>query len=826
MLSGGWKVDYLLADMNISSEFQFPLQLVYATDRSQEGIFGSQWFCPQLESTILPVDQGYLMWTTPSGAQIALGADEKHQGEYISPDKAWRAKVSTSKQTLRDAEGWQYTYAKGHLRSVISPTQRALEFEWKGRQLVGMQLRDLASGARQLIFRAFYGEDKTLSSFKLIDQLHKFAFIKDGTQQRLAAWKPPVGEVMKFQYQPDSGILARIGTGNTADATRVETLTTVFVNPQAEGTLTEEHDAKKSLVNYWLTQDALGTYEYKRTGKQNAQWDPADVTLTALSGLVQQSNYAEKRGIIMSKQGESEQKSYYFRAPGQSYDGKLRRIEENGKLVKEYRYDRKTGCLTQIVDAMGKITFFDYDPAFRPSKRADWEPMPVRIRYGTRKKSEIRAEYAYSDEGKLVAQKDAAGNITKYTYSSRGDLATITNAAGDKTTYTYDGFGRVIAVGRGNATAKAEYDESGRIKSQTAPDGTIIQMVYDADGLVSKIIRNGKVTKELVRDEFKRLVGEKDGLSRFSSKKHDIRGNLLSETAANGSVTRYEYDSMGRRTAQIDGNGHRISFAYDLNGNLVRQTNALNKEQTWTYDSQSNKLNQRTNGVQTISYSYNTKGLLTAIDYGAGEKLDITYDDLGRQVCVKGPDTSFATSYDPQGRITNNQVIHGKDEILLSYRYNNRGQRTGLLLSKMVPAVLATSTTPARAASYEIFQQTEQTFDNDGNLSGIFTNGVPAIRYRHDPAGRPIQKVFGEPLKGGTALTADIAYDAMGRLSSMQFHGGPLNTPLILNYVWDAADQLSSRSWNGQTLRIRSQRPAPQGHRSGGRGAPRGLHLR
>jgi len=32
---------------------------------------------------------------------------------------------------------------------------------------IGMQLRDLASGARQLIFLALYGDDKRLTSFKL-----------------------------------------------------------------------------------------------------------------------------------------------------------------------------------------------------------------------------------------------------------------------------------------------------------------------------------------------------------------------------------------------------------------------------------------------------------------------------------------------------------------------------------------------------------------------------------------------------------------------------------------------------------------------------------
>ena len=435
-----------------------------------------------------------------------------------------------------------------------------------------------------------------------------------------------MGEAVKFLYQPDNGILARIGIGNTEDAARVEKLKTVFVNPKGAKTLADEFAAKRSIANYWLLEDANGTYTYGRLGKEKKQWDPAVVTLTALSGLVQNSNYAENRGIVT-------------------------------------------------------------------------------------------------------------------------------------------------------------------------------EMKYDADGLVTQIIRNGKVTKELVRDEFKRVIGEKDGLKRFSRQERDIRGNLLAETAPNGSITRYEYDSMGRRTAQIDGNGNKITFAYDLTGNLIKQTNALGNGQTWTYDPKTGKLLERTNGVQSISQTYDPQGQLTAIDYGNSQKLDIGYDEKGRQVSVTSPDAAFASTYDPEGRLIAAQATHGEEEYLLSYRYNRRGQRTGLLIAQMAPAASSTVGTAARAARYEVLQQTDQTYDSTGNLNGIFSNGVPAIRYRHDMSGRPIQKTYGEPNKGHPALTADIAYNSMGHLARMEFKGGALTSPLILSYVWDDADQLSSRTWNGQTLR-------------------------
>lgn len=130
--------------------------------------------------------------------------------------------------------------------------------------------------------------------------------------------------------------------------------------------------------------------------------DPASVTVTTRAGLAVKTDYSEKRGIVTTRQGTAEQKSYYYRAPGQKYDGKLRRTEENGKLTQEYRYDRKTGLLSEIIDAKGISNFFDYDPGYRPSARDTTEPKPIRVRRGTRRKSEIIAEYAYSPDGKLL----------------------------------------------------------------------------------------------------------------------------------------------------------------------------------------------------------------------------------------------------------------------------------------------------------------------------------------------------------------------------------------------------------------------------------------
>ena len=794
--SGGWTVDYPLGTVNASPEFNFPLQLVYLTTRSQEGLFGSGWFCPQLESFILPVGKGVLLWSMPSGDRIALEQDPDKNSEYRSADRAWKAEVSPSKQKVSNEEGWEYHYSKGKLEGVVSPSRRILEFEWLNGRLMGVQFRDIPTNSRRLVLAAIYGEDKRLSSFKLDGQLHRFIYLKDGTVERLKAWEPPVGETAQFLYQPECGVLAKVGIGNTEDPQRVEEFKTRYMKPAAALTPGDAFNSRKEPGNYWLMEDRDRTYAYGLMPKANEDgpWNPASVTVTHRSGLVEKVDYVEARGIVTTQVDGVARKNYYYRSPGQKYDGKLRRVEENGKLMIEYRYDRKTGLLTETIDDKGVCTYFDYDPKFRPSKRPDWEPKPLRVREGNRRKSVIIAEYLYSDDGKVTAAKDRNGDTTRYTYTARGELATVTQPTGETVSYTYDDFGRTTAVSSAGRKQSVKYDEYGRVKSQIAVDGSKTEVIYDADGQVAQIKRNGSVTKELVRDEFRRVVGEKDSLNRISRIERDARGNLIAQIAANGSVTRYEYDASDRRTAQIDGNGNKITFQFDPAGRMTKQVNALGGTQTWSYDPKTGKLLERANGVQTIRHTYDKSGPLASIDYGSGQKLAYAYDPDGRPVSATGPDTTFESSYDEKGQLTATRAVSGKEENLLSYRYNRRGQRTGLMISKLV-------TDPVKPTEYQTFQQTEQIYDPEGQLTGILTNGIPAISYRYDLIGRPIQKTYGLPKNGKPALSVDIGYDSNGHLGRMTFQGGKLTSPLELIYEWDAADQLTRRTWNRQTLR-------------------------
>ena len=96
LYSGGWVSDHLLTQVAITPEFTFPIQLVYLNNRANSGLFGNQWFCPQLETIVVPRGQGTLFWTTPSGSILGFRRDTASdaQDDFISMDRNWRAKLT------------------------------------------------------------------------------------------------------------------------------------------------------------------------------------------------------------------------------------------------------------------------------------------------------------------------------------------------------------------------------------------------------------------------------------------------------------------------------------------------------------------------------------------------------------------------------------------------------------------------------------------------------------------------------------------------------------------------------------------------------------
>ena len=763
-----WMVERRLASITAAPEFSFPLQLFYHSARTERGLFGDQWFCPQLESTLLPRGKDVLVWKTPSGSVVGLFLDETRAFHFVDREKKFLAKVAGIQTTIASNDGWVYTYRNGRLELVQAPTGRQLDFVYKASTLSQVILRDPSPNlSHPLLATAHDGRDR-LTALTVGIAVYQFAYESGADGHLISFTRPGTADPEKIEYDK-AGVLACIKPPSGAPSVFKTEYAKLDRNKQPDPNPKE----RAKVSNYRLVDDSVLWYFY---GKDGA------VTTSDRSGVWQSFQISKNRGTETSRNAAGEDVvKYYFLAPGRKHDGKLNRIEKNGRVVMENFYDKRNGNLIESRDENGICTTYEYssDPAFSGK--------PTQIFRGTRDgKRELVVALQYDGAGRVIMRTEPGKRVTRYGYNARGELENVTDPAGIRTTIRRDAQGRVINTINGNNEERFSYDDAGRVKARTQPDGQTAEFTYDAAGNVSAVKQNGVTVVKYQRDKNGVVTAQTDAIGRTTRMERDAKGNLTAETQPNGTITKYEHDAAGHRTAQIDGKGNRITFKYDTGGHLVEQKNPLGQTLTWTYDAQG-RLVGRTNGVQQVSKIYNDKGRLKMIDYGKpGEKIVYTYDDKGRVKKIATPTNSVALYYDDMNRIVAQQLTRGESQRVVRYGWDAAGRKTSVVLSEKVPD-------PKNATNYKLLQQSDYTYDINGRLVEIKSNGASACRYQYDAKGRLTGRQF------GNGIVAHYAYDIFGRQTRLDLSGGPLVEPLLLAYQWDAAGQLLARTWNNET---------------------------
>ena len=484
LVEGGWMTSRTIAQINGSPEFTFPLQLVYLTTHTQRGEFGDQWFCPQLESNLLPRGMGVLVWTQPSGGLIGLFQERGYAILFSDRSGEWHAKITGPKTVITNIRrasqgklnGWEYTYNSGKLVSIQAPSGRLLEYTYTGQKLVQVTLRDPQTGATRIVVTITHRADGRLTGLNASGVDNQFGY-QNGPDGRLLSWqRPGMTKPDVFDYAKQ-GVLASVQPG----AGQPTTFQTQFAAPKDPGGKPINTPAEQAKVaNYRVTDDGVFTYVYGAEGA---------VTLRDKAGASQSFDYSAKRGAsTYTDAGGQRTQSYYYRAPGQKHDGKLRQIVQGGVTLVENFYEKATGNLIESIDRDGISTYYEYGPGC---------DKPVRVLRGTVRKRSVVAMMKYDPAGHLIEQTDASGKTTKFTYNGRGEPDSVTQWDGSKFMLAYDSFGHCKEIALSSDKTKAtlhqqtEYGDDGRIRRQTSPDGQTTEYAYDAGGNVSEIRRNG-----------------------------------------------------------------------------------------------------------------------------------------------------------------------------------------------------------------------------------------------------------------------------------------------------------------------------------------------
>ena len=542
IVGGGWMAQRTLGVVNASPEFTFPLQLVYLSVNTQRGMFGDQWFCPQLESYLLPRGKGQLLWRTPGGGLVLLTVSRVKDFMFADQDQQWQAKVVGIETQIWNTDRWSYVYRNGKLMSLTSPTGRVLEFGYKDAGVNQMVLRDLQGGGTRLLFQADYDSDHRVTALSVCGLVSRFGY-EAARGGRLVAWQRTGASRPDVFAYGKMGELASIQPA-AGDAV---TFTTQFFSP-ANPNATQQDTAEeaKKPANYRLMDD--GTYRYNYIANT--------ISIASRTGVTESYDFNRQRGIATSTDPTGQHtQNLYYRAPGQKYNGKLRRVERDGVVLVENHYDKATGNLIDSTDKDGITTYFEYAPGWNK---------PVRIYRGNDKKKTLVAAFTYDGFGRVTAQTDELGRTAKISYNAKNEIESVTDASGNSVVLSHDGFGRVTgsyvadASGKPSKGQKVDYGDDGRVRSRTAPDGQVTEYAYDAAGNVSEVKQNGIMVTKYDRNEQGWPVAVTDALGRVTKFDYDAHGSLLAEHQPNGSTTKYQVPirrtnaprrSTGRATA-------------------------------------------------------------------------------------------------------------------------------------------------------------------------------------------------------------------------------------------------------------------------------------
>jgi RHS repeat-associated protein len=357
-------------------------------------------------------------------------------------------------------------------------------------------------------------------------------------------------------------------------------------------------------------------------------------------------------------------------------------------------YDPKTGNILTTTDINGLTTTCRYDAFGRqraviyPDNTKDstslhWytaSQIPNACYYSKNYSTGLATVTIYYDRlGREVCQQaDGSHSDTRYnalgqvvkTSLPYGSSLSVSDANKTWHTYTYDTYGRITGEtapytnityayysvperkvettdNLKNITTTKKYDAAGRLIAAIDPGGTIgysYAIVIDNNKKRKRTqITTGGQTTTIFTDSRGNRVKIVDPNAGTITSVYNAYGELTKQTDANGNITNYSYDQLGRviqkKYSGAD-DSQTIDYSYDTYSSTNRGRGQLSSikinnvtTDLYTYDAlgRSAQTRKTIDGTHyTQSYTYNANGQLDVLTYPNNFAVKHTYDSYGR----------------------------------------------------------------------------------------------------------------------------------------------------------------------------------------------------
>lgn len=458
--------------------------------------------------------------------------------------------------------------------------------------------------------------------------------------------------------------------------------------------------------------------------------------------------------------------------------GRIGTITDSAGRVTTYGYDAGGTHLLTVQEPDGKQTVYTYDTS---------TALAARHALTSVSRAGVTRTYTYDARGRLASTYVGASiDVVSFTYDAAGGV-NVTDADSTSRLY-YNQWGDLARVvdALGNSTT-AHFNAAGLVTSLELPTGDTQQVTWNSRSLPAAYTNElGQTVRFDWDSSLGALSGYTDARGNRTRYDYDARGNLVSETMADGSMRRFiDQNPAGLAGQMINARGQATSYTYTALGQVATETLPDGTVIGFLYDARGN-LTQASRtppggSASITSYIYNyaaTGDRLVRVNYPNGRYVEYGYDSAtGRQNRIT--DSTGAVTqyqYDAGGRVW--RVLNGSGAILAEYLYNAAG-----LLDRM----------NAGNGTWTIYG-----YDMAGQQTSVVNyaaGGAITSRYdyTYDALGRrrTLHTLDGDWTYG---------YDAAGRLTSAVFVS---TNPLIANqncsYSYDAAGNRTSVTVNGVT---------------------------
>ncbi|MCL4561765.1 MAG: hypothetical protein M1281_14300, partial [Chloroflexi bacterium] len=400
----------------------------------------------------------------------------------------------------------------------------------------------------------------------------------------------------------------------------------------------------------------------------------------------------------------------------------------------DYFYDQAGNPIASM-DPLGVITRTYYDAINRPTE-------VVRNLVGNANQSVV--EWIQAVTPPAFDPEDPYTNVPTYSqYDDLGRLETQTDAKGIATKYGYDALDRLTDVWE-------DYVEG----AAPGPDVNVhTHYAYDEAGNLTAITDANGHTRTFTYTLFNQVESETAPapLSYVTKYYYDQAGNLTSVKDANTPLeqdvpanrTQYDYDPLGRLVSiDTPGSERDSQFSYDAAGELRQLSDpglGTLGATTWNYDALGRPTSIQDPFGQSVSYAYDPTGNRTFLGYpGGGDDVAYTYDPLGRLTQVTdGQAQSTTYTYDAVGNLSASRLPNG---VSSSYAFSPLGQ--------------------LRHLAYTVGEQQigyEYAYDPNGNRSGVVESveALPTAEPTLTPT--PIQTETPTPTETATPTSTNTA---------------------------------------------------------------------